>query len=381
MAKEKASKTQTPLEEAALVNSAEESYSVLKEYQTTERSKAFLEFWWKDLSMKTSYPELPRGVVSAAEYAAQIYAYGMALGTRILGPEFRQNSESLMVATLAAVYQDTTKVIWGYGSSILCLARMVGLQFKRHEFAAMIAQEGDFAETRGRKALQTKGKLLEDESGLALILYCARLVARHDKISSWAQTSIAGEKTVIPEITTSVHDTLEQLIRQHFPVLFPQDSVDFFAGWLSESTFYRDPASTRYHLCKEGGLALHTLHVVRRILEVISPGQDAKAIATCVVAAVLHDLCKVGCYIPNEYPRTGYSFKDTMPFGHGRKSFYMAQGFFGDIPQDLICAISTHMNDSDESPNIASEWTSWPLGIYLHIADMLASYLDDRTEG
>lgn len=84
--------------------------------------------------------------------------------------------------------------------------------------------------------------------------------------------------------------------------------IDF----MDKEGFFEAPASSRFHGCYPGGLAKHSLNVYEYLYEFnqeLSIGLDNETVS---IAALLHDLCKVGCYIPN-----GTGYKTVMPFPQG----------------------------------------------------------------
>ena len=102
----------------------------------------------------------------------------------------------------------------------------------------------------------------------------------------------------------------------------------------NKSDFFTAPASARYHLACEGGLCAHSLNVYHclvdylqreRVQELYGLEYSEESVA---VVALLHDLCKVGCYKKTfrnvKDDATGkwekvpsYQFDDPLPYGHG----------------------------------------------------------------
>ena len=85
-----------------------------------------------------------------------------------------------------------------------------------------------------------------------------------------------------------------------------KDSFDNFIRFLeAETTWLTSPASTRFHLCEEGGLLKHSVGVAETLLkfrEFLAPGISEES---CVIVGLLHDVGKVGMpgkplYIPND---------------------------------------------------------------------------------
>ena len=127
----------------------------------------------------------------------------------------------------------------------------------------------------------------------------------------------------------------------------------------NKSDFFTAPASARYHLACEGGLCEHSLNVYHclvdylqreRVQELYGLEYSEESVA---VVALLHDLCKVGCYKKTfrnvKDDATGkwekvpsYQFDDPLPYGHGEKSVYIANGFIR-LTREEAMAIRWHM--------------------------------------
>lgn len=74
--------------------------------------------------------------------------------------------------------------------------------------------------------------------------------------------------------------------------------IDKLVEWMETKTdFFTAPASTKYHLHCDGGLAQHSLHVYQRLSEKVSQGLIKLQEDTVIITALLHDLCKVNFYV------------------------------------------------------------------------------------
>lgn len=168
--------------------------------------------------------------------------------------------------------------------------------------------------------------------------------------------------------------------------------IDNLLGWLSGTDFYTAPASSRYHGACEGGLAMHSLNVYRRLKElddfygIAGAGGTRESIA---IVALFHDVCKVGCYkvssrnVKNEV--TGqwekvpfYKFEEDFPFGgHGSKSVYLVQHFMTLEPFEAA-AINCHMGpwDRQDYGKPGEVYENNRLAWLLHVADEAATYID-----
>jgi hypothetical protein len=181
---------------------------------------------------------------------------------------------------------------------------------------------------------------------------------------------------------TTTRDLLDSLARA-------LDPTGELPGYLAKTTFYADPASTRYHRSYAGGLADHTLGVVLQLL-LISPASQARAAA---LAALGHDLCKVGTYRTtfrnvknertNQWDRVAcFEHADTpMPLGHGESSLWLLSLLLGQaaIPEAVALAISWHMGawqagEGEPRKRLGEACARDPLVILLQTADMLDTY-------
>lgn len=121
--------------------------------------------------------------------------------------------------------------------------------------------------------------------------------------------------------------------------------------------YFSQPASTKYHLAKEGGLAEHSLNVTTKMLELnksMNLGIEEKEI---ILTGMLHDFCKVGNYEPNIL-KSGkvseaipYTYNSKIDLGHGSTSVYLIINELGiKLPVHIATAITHHMgfNYSDK---------------------------------
>lgn len=176
-----------------------------------------------------------------------------------------------------------------------------------------------------------------------------------------------------------------------------RDGADNLLAWLEKSDMFTAPASTKYHLACSGGLCQHSINVYRQlgklyIAEFGAMPDDKKE--TLAIVSLLHDLCKVNFYKPdtrNVKNADGkwekvpcYSIEDMLPYGHGEKSVYIINGFMR-LTREEAMAIRWHMGAWDEAVRGGSRAYSaaaetYPLVILLHVADQLATYIDEVGE-
>lgn len=175
--------------------------------------------------------------------------------------------------------------------------------------------------------------------------------------------------------------------------------MESLVQWLANSDFKVAPASTRFHGAYEGGLLEHSLNVYyelirqKDLIKLLNIPQD-----TLIIAALLHDLCKVnyykmdmrnvkknGTWVQEPY----YTVDDLFPIGHAEKSIIVIQEFIK-LTDIEVAMIRGHMGGfvSDTYFNPSILYNKYPEAILLQIADMTATYilespglLDDFKDG
>ena len=164
-----------------------------------------------------------------------------------------------------------------------------------------------------------------------------------------------------------------------------RDGMDKLISWIEKTSFFTDPASINHHSNYEGGLCVHSLNVYKRLKELVGDSDTVK------IVGLLHDICKIGSYetdYRNVKDESGNWVqkqvfkhkKEKFAFGHGEKSVYMAQTFI-QLTKEEALAIRWHMEayEPKEEYNYLKEAIEdCPLIIYMHAADMLATYVDEK---
>jgi hypothetical protein len=156
--------------------------------------------------------------------------------------------------------------------------------------------------------------------------------------------------------------------------------------WLKSTDFFTAPGSTRFHDCHEGGLAQHSANVFNELVRLLRAYQEVKVTAeTAAIVALLHDVCKAGCYkteMRNRKNEFGewekypvYTFKEDFAFGgHGSKSVYLIQKFMKLTDEEAVC-INCHMGVENGNFAVNDAYREYPLAFLVHTADM-ASTID-----
>lgn len=195
--------------------------------------------------------------------------------------------------------------------------------------------------------------------------------------------------------------------------------ADKLLAWLESSDFFEAPASTRFHLCRPGGLVEHSVHVYERLRMLYSieheepdfpSGIAEEAEETIAICGLLHDICKVGCYKHEpknkktydpekvkaaqkwqiKHDSLGdfiwesvmeYKFDEDFVYGHGEKSVYIASAYMK-LTREEAVAIRFHMGpwQDGEKQNVGKAFEKCSLAVLLHIADMQATYLDEAGD-
>ncbi len=172
--------------------------------------------------------------------------------------------------------------------------------------------------------------------------------------------------------------------------------MDRLLEWITTKTdFFRAPASTKYHLNCEGGLALHSLHVYQRLSEKVAQGLISIKPETVIITSLLHDLCKVNFYVKetknvkegtkiNQYgkevanwvEKEVWGIKDNFPVGHGEKSCCYIQNFIR-ITAEEYAMIRLHMGpDKNTYPDPFSETAKiYPSVVAIYTADIESAYI------
>lgn len=170
--------------------------------------------------------------------------------------------------------------------------------------------------------------------------------------------------------------------------------ADALLQYLLDSDFFIAPASARYHSAVAGGLCQHSLNVHDclkaymarpRVQQLYGMTAERYSDETIAIVALLHDLCKIGCYkagFRNVKDERGvwqkvptYNFEDPLPYGHGEKSVWIVMKYM-DLSDDEAFAIRYHMGFSGEEDarTVGQAMARFPLAFALSVADSEATY-------
>ena len=148
--------------------------------------------------------------------------------------------------------------------------------------------------------------------------------------------------------------------------------------WMEKMQFENCPASAGHHLNIPGGWCIHSVNVAMNASDLCNlpafAGVDPKE---AIVAALLHDLCKLGKYHAGDDGK--YHYRDFRMMGHGEESVILALQYIK-LSRNEMLAIRWHMGAYTGERNwntLSSAYDSCPLAMLLHFADMMASHCDE----
>ena len=165
----------------------------------------------------------------------------------------------------------------------------------------------------------------------------------------------------------------------------------------NKSDFFTAPASARFHGAYAGGLCDHSLNVYHCLVDYLSRPRVQELYGleyseeTVALVALLHDVCKIGCYKQGTRNVKGpdgkwqsvptYSFEDPLPYGHGEKSVYIVNGYLR-LTREEAMAIRWHMGFSgtEDPRTVGQALQQYPLAFALATADMEATYFLENEE-
>lgn len=149
-------------------------------------------------------------------------------------------------------------------------------------------------------------------------------------------------------------------------------------AWMETAGFFTAPASARHHLNISGGLCRHTINVAMNASDLCNiPAFMNVDTKEAMVAALLHDLCKIGKYRAGDNGK--YTYDDTRLLGHGEESALIALRFISLTHNELL-AIRWHMgaySGEQDWNTLGKAYDACPLAMLLHFADMMATYCDE----
>lgn len=190
-----------------------------------------------------------------------------------------------------------------------------------------------------------------------------------------------------------------------------RDGVDNFISWLNRSDFFVCPASTQYNLPVEGGLCAHALNVAelmiqryfsKSLLDLSEEDSEKEfeggiTLETLLIVSLFSSINKVNCYVKDfknvKNKETGkweqkeyWKWEESFIYsGRGSKSVYILQQYIKLYVEEAQAIAFILAGEDDIFSNVLNTtyrkiYESSPLALYLHIAEIEATYfLDNRT--
>lgn len=160
----------------------------------------------------------------------------------------------------------------------------------------------------------------------------------------------------------------------------------------NETTWLTSPASTKYHLCKEGGLFEHSVNVAESMLKIRKALAPEISEESCVIVSLLHDLGKVGMpgnpqYLVNEptEKQQKYGYKPDAPYRFNKdltylsvpvRSLYLASKYI-DLTEQEVQAIVYHDGQYVEDNRSVAK-NEEPLTLLLQYADSWSGFVVEK---
>ena len=177
---------------------------------------------------------------------------------------------------------------------------------------------------------------------------------------------------------------------------------------LETTDFFTAPASTRYHNACYGGLLAHSLNVYNNLEMLVKMKGLEEVIPedSILICGLLHDMAKINFYEPTVrnkkvYSEDGSKYDELGKFdwvsekawavkpesqrfiygSHEETSEFMARCYIPLKIEESIAILHHHSGMSNDSTvkNISGLYIRYPVAHLLHIADMLATYLDEES--
>lgn len=152
---------------------------------------------------------------------------------------------------------------------------------------------------------------------------------------------------------------------------------------LRETSFYKMPASTKYHNNFAGGLADHSLAVWLNLETLTTAlGLTWEDPDSPFIIAMLHDACKIDAYFYNrDYGVWEHS--DKHPGGHAELSLKIAEQMGIELTDEEKACIRWHMGAFDDQENWGKYTYAihhYPNVLWTHVADMMSAHLDEKRD-
>lgn len=171
-----------------------------------------------------------------------------------------------------------------------------------------------------------------------------------------------------------------------------REGADKLLKYLESSDFFTAPASTKYHSAFEGGLCYHSLMTFYETIRLLKAYKDKIEVSgeTAAISALLHDVCKIGCYkiSTKNVKKDGvwvqepyYVWDEDFKYGgHGSKSVFLINRYMQLTDEEAV-AINCHMGpwDSNSGYTLHDAYSKYPFAWVIHVADEATSIISEEN--
>lgn len=178
-----------------------------------------------------------------------------------------------------------------------------------------------------------------------------------------------------------------------------RDGMDNLIAWMEDNGYFTAPCSTSHHLCKEGGLAEHSMNVFNIMDDLaiqLCNAEHHDLVSSIIICALLHDIGKCGQYGKPYYVENYLSKvdKEGNPIRSNAKP-YITNAELLNVPHEIrSLSIVDRYIDLTEDEQFAILYHNGlygdlryqingketPLYMLLHFADMWASRVVESEE-
>lgn len=330
------------------------------------------------------------------EYAMQLSCYALAVAD-----DENSEVESFHAVALLIAMEIAREDSWAPGARLVYSIEAAKIPISQQEWGALhsmiVHGLGDYREANR----------LFEKNKLAVAFHCGDLLTR---VLSFAGKSPATSRIALPELQDrfskswgdSSISTIYKIVQTFVPAYLGDDTAKVLqmVRSLEKSNKFQAPAHVREDGTCDVTLGQHICNVAHAAVSILKPQTDAE-IGAYIMAALCHDLRRISDYqfLPGRrksYHENGqlteadgrkydlvpfdrYIMADKMSLSHN-KSLYMAIRFLpGILPEEVAAAIVTADDDMVLNAKIEKAMYEKPLALYLHIADMIVTHLEETS--
>ena len=143
-----------------------------------------------------------------------------------------------------------------------------------------------------------------------------------------------------------------------------------------ETSWLTSPASTKFHLCTQKGLLIHSVGVTSTLLEIKNSFMKNISDESCVIVGLFHDLGKIGTFDNPLYIKHKDTYvynKNVVSMGLAVRSLYLVSQYIR-LTDDEAQAITYH-DGQYISENSVVAHKERPLTLLLHYADYWTAHM------